>query len=374
MKSKRTTLPHQTLRARQAKAFRDARKQNKVHALAISHVPDVSYLSGFSGDDSILLIGPDWGVLVTDGRYDEQARQECASIDIHIRRGKMTDAIAEALTGRSVRSVGVQADHCTLALRDALDSALGSRRIVPLNSFVPTQRQCKDRHELPHLRKAVKIAQDALTELLAGGARSLLGRTEADIAGQLDYLMRQHGACGSAFTTIVAAGANGSRPHHEPGPTVVKNNQPLLFDWGARVNGYCSDLTRVCFLGTIPPELKEIYPVVAAAQAAAIRAIRPGVALRTVDQAARDVITEAGFGETFNHGTGHGIGLEIHEAPGVNRLAKGRVKKGMVVTVEPGIYLPGIGGIRIEDDVLVTGSGRKKLSTLPADIEHWILK
>jgi len=374
MKSKRTTLPHQTLRARRDKAFRNARKLSKVSALAISHVPDVSYLSGFSGDDSILLLGADWAVLVTDGRYDEQSRQECLSIDIHIRKGKMSDAIADSLTGRNVRSLGVQADHCTLAMRDALDAALGSRRIVPLKSFVPAQRQCKDRHELPPLRKAVKIAQDALTELLSGGARSLLGRTEADIAGQLDYLMRQHGAAGSAFTTIVAAGANGSRPHHEPGSAVVKKNQPLLFDWGARVNGYCSDLTRVCFIGTIPPELKEIYPVVAAAQAAAIRAIRPGAALRTVDQAARDVITQAGYGETFNHGTGHGIGLEIHEAPSLSRLATDRVKKGMVVTVEPGIYLPGIGGIRIEDDVLVTGTGRKKLSTLPADIEHWILK
>jgi Xaa-Pro aminopeptidase len=185
--------------------------------------------------------------------------------------------------------------------------------------------------------------------------------------------MRQHGADGPAFETIVAAGATASLPHYRPGNRRIRSDQAVLVDWGAVVGGYRSDLTRVFFTGTIPPKIKTIYPVVLKAQQSAIAAIRPGVHGSTVDAAAREIIGKGGYGEQFLHGTGHGVGLDIHEGPTLGRTARTPLRAGMIVTVEPGIYLPRIGGVRIEDDVLVTSDGARRVTSLTSRMKDLIV-
>jgi Xaa-Pro aminopeptidase len=244
---------------------------------------------------------------------------------------------------------------------------MGNRRIRPICELTGPLRAVKGDDELRAIRKAIRLAQRAFSELIAPGARALLGRSERDVAGELDYRMQQLGAAGAAFETIVAAGAGSSNPHYSPSAARIRPGQAVLFDWGALVDGYCSDLTRVVFTGRIPRAFADVYRVVLRAQAAGIAAIRPGVACRSVDAAARKVIEAAGYGRQFLHSFGHGVGREVHEQPVLAQGATGRLRKGMVVTAEPGVYLPGVGGIRIEDDVLVTRDGRRRLSSLPRD-------
>ncbi len=350
---------------RRRKVMRQARSHKPVDAILISQREDVSYLTGFTGEDSTVIVSDRWTVLVTDGRYGEQAYKECPDIDVLVRRKAMPAAVARALDGRRVRRLGVQAESMTLHTHRHLSAAVGGRKIVPLTDVTASQREVKDAGEIRSIRKAIRIAERAFKTLLIGGADAIVGRTERDVAGELDYLMRQGGASAPSFETIVAAGAHSSQPHYRPGSTRIRRDQAVLFDWGAFAGGYCSDLTRVVFTGRIPPELAEVYEVVRRAQAAGIAAMRPGVACGTVDAAARRVIADAGFGEQFVHGLGHGIGRAIHESPAVGRALPTRLRTGMVVTVEPGIYLPAVGGVRIEDDVLIMPEGGRRLSTLP---------
>lgn len=376
--------------------MREALAQARVDALLVTRSEDVSYLSDFSGDDSFLLIGGGggggggrkpsrrrrpWACLITDGRYAELARKQCRGVEVIVRSGSMSSAVAETLKGRAVRALGVQADHVTLRQRSLLDKAMPAKRIVPVTDVTLAVRAVKDAGEVRLIRKAIRAAETAFCSLIATGAKALIGRTERQVAAELDYRMRGAGADKSAFDaissssgTIVAAGPHCSLPHYRPGDTVIRRGQGVLFDWGAMVDGYCCDLTRVVFTGRIPPKLAEVYNVVLKAQAAGIRAVRPGASGRSVDAAARSVIEQAGYGERFVHGLGHGIGRAVHEAPYLGRSVKARLRRGMIVTIEPGIYLPGLGGVRLEDDVLVTPGGRRRLSSLPTAIEAMVLR
>jgi len=244
---------------------------------------------------------------------------------------------------------------------------------VAVNDAVGPCRIVKDELEVGIIRQAIKIAQDAFASLVARGRRGFVGQTERAVAARLDYLMRQAGADKPSFDTIVAAGPHGSLPHYRPGDTVIKAGDPVLIDWGAKCRGYCSDLTRVVFTGTIPPALAAAYKATLEAQGEAIKAMKAGASLKSPYWAARAVLQRAGLAEKFVHGLGHGIGLEIHEAPGLARTAEGRLRAGMVVTAEPGVYLPGIGGIRIEDDILITTHGSARLSTLSSRLEDMLL-
>lgn len=339
--------------------------QAKIDALLITRAGDVSYLTAFTGDDSAAVLGQRWAAIVTDGRFAEQARRECSDIEVHVRTGPMPAAIASVLGGRGVRHLGVQAEAMTLQERDHLAAAIGARKIRPLTDVPGALRMVKDVGEVRAIGRAVRVAERAFRELIAPGARGLVGRTERDLAAELDHRMRTGGASGPAFETIVAAGPHSSRPHHRPGSTRIRRDQPLLIDWGAVVDGYCSDLTRVVFTGRIPPKIAEVYEVVRRAQAAGIAAASVRAACGTVDAAARRVVEAGGYGEQFVHGLGHGLGLAVHEQPVLDRGVRRRLRAGMVVTVEPGVYLPGIGGVRIEDDVLVTARGGRRISTLP---------
>ena len=341
----------------------------KVDALLISRPEDVSYLSGFSGDDSLLLLAGSWVCLLTDGRFGEQAGRESGEIDVHVRKAGMPEALAKLLKGRRVRRIGVQGGHMTVGQLDSFVKACPGKRFKPVADPVGSLRMVKDDAEVRAIRKAIAVGERAFKELLATGAGHWIGRSERDLAAELEYRMRLAGADGPAFGTILAAGAHGSNCHYRPDSTRVRANQPVLIDWGARVGGYCSDLTRVVFVGKIPPKLGEMYEVVRRAQAAAIGSIRPGRRGSAIDAVARKVIADAGYGEQFVHSLGHGLGRQVHEAPGLGRKVKSLLRAGMVVTVEPGIYVPGLGGIRIEDDVLVTPGGCRRLTSLPRTID-----
>ena len=345
----------------------------KLDALLVTHPPDVGYLSGFTGEDSYLLVGRGWASLITDGRFAEQAEKECDGVEIVLRAKSLTASAGKALRGRGVRRLGYQKAHTSVAVQEELSRDVGRRKLVGVSGLVAQLRTVKCAEELTQIRKAVRIAQEAFGVLTAGGAKSLVGRTERQIAAQLEYHMRALGADAAAFETIVAAGPNGSRCHHRPGERRLRRGEALLIDWGARVNEYHSDLTRVLFMGTIPPKLAEIHDVVRRAQEAGIAACRPGVRCETPDAAAREVIDSAGYGKEFVHGLGHGLGRQIHEAPWLAKKRIARLRAGMVVTVEPGIYLPGVGGVRIEDDILITPRGPRQLTAVPKTLEEAVL-
>jgi len=349
---------------RRRRVFRRICRQKKIDAFLVTSPEDVGYLTGFSGDDSFLALGRDWACLITDPRYREQAARQCLGMDIHVRFGAMTAAVMEVLTSHRTGRLGLQAEHVTLKAYEPLVRKLGRKNIIPLYDVLSEMRIVKDDAEIRAIRRAVGIAQKAYRQLLAGQPKALIGRKERDVAAELDYRMRCLGASRPAFETIVAAGAHSSQPHYRPGGKSIRSDHVVLIDWGAEMDGYVSDLTRVICIGRIPRKLTEAYNVVLRAQAAAIRSIRPGVACKQVDAVARSVISKAGYGEQFFHGTGHGIGRRVHEAPGLGQDVPGRLRKGMVVTVEPGIYFPGLGGIRIEDDILVTSNGYQRLSRL----------
>ncbi len=371
----KTGVDGRTFSNRRRAALRRIRKRagSAVDAALITRPVDVGYLSGFSGEDSVLLVGKGFAVLVTDGRYDEQASGECPGVEICVRSEGMIKAIGQQVRSRKLTHLAIQSDHVTLGWSEQLGKEVGNKRLKPVRGGTLELRETKDDSEIAATRRAIRAAEKAMRDLLAGGRKAFVGRSEREVAGQLEYLMRRHGASGASFDTIVAAGPHGSLPHYRPGDTKIRKDQAVLVDWGAVVDGYCSDLTRVVFTGRIPPKIAEVYQVVLRAQRAAISSIRPGVAGKTVDAAAREVIASAGYADRFTHGLGHGVGREIHEAPSVGRTSDVRLRSGMVVTVEPGIYLPGVGGVRIEDDVLVTPDGAKKLSSLPRSMEAMVL-
>ena len=340
----------------------------KTSALLVTNARDVRYLSGFVGDDSWALVPAGTGRvhLLSDFRFQEQIQREAPHTIAHIRRKSLGDELVHVCETLGLRRIGLQSAYVTVAQRKDLEKKLGIRRIKDVNDGLLEQRAVKDRSEVARIRKAAMIQQEAFRRV----RRKLkTGMTEQHVAALLDYEMRTLGADGPGFPTIVAAGANASLPHAVAGKTKLKRGQPVLFDWGACYQGYCADMTRVLVMGRMPARLREIYKVVLDAQLAAIEAIRPDVRCRDVDAAARRIIDKAGYGEQFGHALGHGLGLDIHERPVLAQRARGRLQPGHVVTVEPGIYLPGLGGVRIEDDVLVTARGRKVLTDLPKSLE-----
>ena len=362
-----------TCASRRRRAAKRAADQ-KVDAMLISKPEDVSYLCGFTGEDATLIVTPRWAVLVTDGRFGQQGPRECPDIEVVIRKKGMAEAIKNTLTGRKIRRRGVQAGYLTAAAVHTFTKVLGERRVKTLTNIVAPLRASKDDSEVRLIRKAAAIAQNAFLRLTSRGPKAFVGRSEREVSAELEYLMRLEGADAAAFETILAAGPHACDCHYKGDSTKIRKGQSVLIDWGARVGGYCSDLTRVVFTGKIPPEIGKIYEIVRNAQTAGINALRVGVLLKSPDTAARNVIVDAGYGDKFVHGLGHGLGLEVHEAPGLGTKGPGRLRSGMVVTVEPGIYLPGVGGVRIEDDILVTADGPKRLSTLTTDIRAMVLK
>ena len=347
-------------------------KELKLDALLLTHPPDLAYLSQFTGDDSIGLFTADNFHLVTDFRYQEQAAIEAPWLKLVIREGKMSDALARTVAESKAARVGFEANFTQFGTISSLKKALtgpaaAKVKLIPVEDVMVNIRKVKDDVEIAIIRQAVAVAEVAY---LALREQIKIGQTENYVAGLMAFEMRCRGATDSSFPVIVAAGPASSLPHYRPGETLVQNNQPLLIDWGARFNGYCSDLTRTLLLGRVSPKMKKAYNVVLEAQQAAIDFLRPGVTTAQADRVARGVIEKAGLGERFGHGLGHGIGRDIHELPTLRKTGGDEeLRPGMVVTVEPGVYLPGVGGVRIEDDVLLTDCGREVLSSLDKTFE-----
>ncbi len=349
-----------------------------IDALLVSNPVNVTYLTGFTGDSTVLLLRREGLLLVSDSRYTGQLSEECPGLPVHIRSTtqKLPDAVADALKKLGIRSVGFESSAVTVAelellrqLAPSLDWKGGAERVERF-------RMVKDASELAQIRTAIDVAERVFLAF-----RSLLRPedTEKDLCDWIEHYARRAGGSGTAFPPIVAVGERAALPHAPPTSRTVASGELLLVDWGVSAPLYKSDLTRVLVPGktstfsrtgsAATAKLHEVYSVVLQAQEAALRTIRPGVSTRAIDAAARTVIADAGYGEFFGHGLGHGIGLQIHEAPWLRPSADTPVEPGMVFTLEPGIYLPGWGGIRIEDDVLVTPDGVERLTHLPRDLE-----
>jgi Xaa-Pro aminopeptidase len=327
--------------------------------MLVTDLINVRYLSGFTGSNAALLVFADDrdAVLATDGRYLTQAAQQAPDLEVAIER-----ACGRYLAGRAasanVHRVGFESNIVTVDGYDALAGAAGNTtELVRASQAVEALREIKDAGEVALLRLACEAADAALADLIeSGGLRP--GRTEREVGRQLEALMLDHGADGVSFETIVASGANSAIPHHRPTEAVLAAGDFVKIDFGALVGGYHSDMTRTFVLGKAADWQLEIYELVSAAQRAGRGALEAGARLADVDAAARGVIVDAGHGEHFGHGLGHGVGLQIHEAPGINATAAGTLRAGSVVTVEPGVYLPDRGGVRLEDTLVVADTGQ----------------
>ncbi|MCC7153199.1 MAG: aminopeptidase P family protein [Bryobacterales bacterium] len=323
--------------------------EHKLPGLAVSHLPNVRYLCGFTGSNGLLVVTHSRTVLYTDPRYTLQADEEtdCA---VRIVRGSLWDAVAP------VRGLGFESDKLTHA------AWMAASKIMPLKpvcGLVERLRMVKSEDEIRQIQDSVQVAAKAY-------ARSLRafrpGMTEKDLAAEIDHQVRKAGAEGPAFETIVAAGPRSALPHAKPTSQSIRTNQILLIDMGASLNGYASDMTRVVHTGTPGRKARSLYNAVLEAQLAAIDCIRPGIRAAQVDAVARRVLKEHHLDKAFQHSTGHGLGLEIHENPRLGKKDETPLESGMVVTVEPGAYLEGFGGVRIEDTVLVTKTGVEVLT------------
>lgn len=355
------------------KAVRDAMKELNLDGILLTHTPDLGYLTNFTGEDSVGLITAKEFYLVTDFRYQEQAALEAGWLSVVIREAQMGPAIVEALAQSKAKRIGFEANYATVGQMKSIQEALAEKKLdktvelVPIENVMANIRKVKDDHEIDLIRKSIAVAEEAY-DAIRGEIK--VGLTENYLAGLMGFELRSRGASDSSFPVIVAAAANSSLPHYRPGESLVQADQPLLIDWGAMYKGYASDLTRTLFIGRVSDKMKKIYKIVYEAQQAAIKFLRPGVTTLQTDRVARDVIEMAGYGKQFGHGLGHGIGRQIHELPSMRKTGgEEELRPGMVVTVEPGIYLPGEGGVRIEDDVLITHSGCEVLTTLDRSLE-----
>jgi Xaa-Pro aminopeptidase len=348
-------------------------------AFLISHPINVSYLTGFTGEASHLVVGNDKTVLVSDGRFTAQIAEECPGLETYIRppTQPIQQASAIVLERLAAANIGFESGHLTVADHETLRGLLKTVTWKAGNDWVERFRSVKDEDEVKQIRAAIHMAEKAFAMF-----RAML-TPEADektLTDAMESYVRRAGGKETSFPTIVAVGPRAALPHAPPSSACIHQSNHVLIDWGAAGTFYKSDLTRVLWSrnnGSVPSQangadeakLREVYAVVLRAQAAAIAALKPGMQAKEIDAAARNVIVQAGFGDFFTHSVGHGIGMQVHEAPLMRANTETVLKPGMVVTVEPGIYLPNWGGVRIEDDVLITPDGHEVLTSVPKDWE-----
>ncbi len=354
------------------KKLRSLIDKAEADALLVTNFTNVTYLTGFTGDDSYLLATIDGEILITDPRYTTQLEEECPGLPLDVRAPgvKMLPAVARVIQRAKIERLGIEGNSATVSFQQSLAKALPNLRIVVTESLVERLRIVKDKGEIDATRVACQQARRAYDVVRAS---LTAGMTELEVAAELEYQARRFGAKALSFPAIVAVGDRAALPHATPTKRRLSESDFTLIDWGANSGLYMSDLTRIIITGRISPKLRKIYGIVLKAQLAAIGAIRPGKTCEQVDRVARKIITRAGFGRAFGHGLGHGTGLEIHEAPRLAVGQKTKLRAGMIVTVEPGVYVPGWGGVRIEDDVLVTRTGHEVLSDVPKQLDDCVL-
>jgi Xaa-Pro aminopeptidase len=354
--------------ARQKK-LREQLASSRLDALLVSHLPNIRYLCGFTGSAGFLVVTETGSVFFTDVRYDTQGREEVKSAKVVIARKALLDGLGEWIGARRKRlkgwTVGIDAEHLTVAEKKRLGDLLPSgMRLRDAPGLVERARMVKDDKELGLIRAAVRLGAtlfDRALEVLRPGVK------EADVAAEMEYAARRAGAEEMSFPTIVASGARSALPHGRATQQAIGPGGFVVCDFGVILAGYCSDQTRTVWVGAASKPARDAYEAVKEAQEAAIAAVRPGVSVGEVDAAARKVLRKAGLGRYFTHSTGHGVGLEIHEAPRVAAGQKELLKPGMVITIEPGVYFPGKWGVRIEDMVAVREGGCEVLTPTGKD-------
>jgi Xaa-Pro aminopeptidase len=358
--------------ASRRKRLRNLIRAAKADALLVTNFKNVTYLTGFTGDDSYLLVTGGGETLITDRRYTIQLEEECPKLPLEIRPpgDTMLPAVAAVIKRAKFKWLGIEGKSATVSFQRSLTKELPKHDLAVTEGLVEQLRAVKDKDEIEATRLACQQARRAFDVVRAMLTPEM---TELDVAAELEYRARRLGARGLSFPPIIAVGPRAALPHAQPTRRKMREDEFVLIDWGVNSGLYLSDLTRVLVTGKISAKLRKIYGIVLTAQLAAIDAIRPGITCEEVDDVARSIITKAGYGNNFGHGLGHGTGLDIHESP---RFAKGQTTKlqpGMIVTVEPGIYLPDWGGVRIEDDILVTRAGHEVLTDVPKKLEDCIL-
>jgi Xaa-Pro aminopeptidase len=336
--------------------------EENLGAILVSQPENRRYLSGFTGSAGWLVISPERAVLVTDFRYYEQVGREAPDFELARIQTKFSDLLPDVLVDLGVGRLGFESQHITVDDLNTLSGAADGVEWVPLKDTVEAIRAIKDADEIKALRRSAALTDAAFAHLL-----EVLrpGMSEREAAWEIESYMRIHGATKVAFDLIVAAGPNGALPHARPGDHVIQTGEPIVIDIGCIVDGYCSDMTRTICLGQPSAKYLEVWDIVLQAQEAAEAAIRAGVAGTEADTVARTVIAEAGYGDFFGHGLGHGVGLAVHESPRAGKLSEDTFEAGMSLTVEPGIYLPGEFGVRIEDLVIIGEEGVENLTGTP---------
>ncbi len=337
-----------------------------IDLLIVSNLVNVRYLTGYTGSNGLVLVGANRREFLTDFRYVEQAASQVEeSFERHTASLELLDAVADMVPADGAR-VGFEDEHLTVKQHERLSERVGEGvELVGVSRLVEGLRAVKDAEEVARIRAAAELADAALRRILGEG---LAGRTERDVALDLEQDMRRRGALRPSFDTIVAAGPHGALPHAAPRDVEIRPGDLVVIDWGAQLDGYCSDCTRTYAVAEPSPEARQVYELVLEAQLAGLHAVRAGIGGREADRAARDVIAGGGHAEHFGHGLGHGVGLDIHEAPRLSQRSEDELVSGHIVTVEPGIYLPGQFGVRIEDLVVVNGGGAEVLTSLSKEL------
>jgi Xaa-Pro aminopeptidase len=347
-------------------AVLDQAHERELDVLLVTNVVNVRWLTGFTGSNALALVGANQRRFITDFRYLTQSAEQVDDLWEREISSELLKRAVEGLPGDRPLRLGFEDAHLTVKQHAQLAELVPEGvELVAAGPIVERLRAVKDAAEIDAIRAAAKLADDALEEVLAGG---LVGRTELEVALDLEMAMRRRGAQAVSFPAIVAAGEHGALPHAEPRDVPIPAGTLVVVDWGAHLDGYASDCTRTFATGEIDPRDRAVYDLVLHAQEAALAAVRPGPTGKEIDAVAREIIEQAGHGEHFGHGLGHSVGLEVHEGPRLSRHDETVIAAGNIVTVEPGVYVPGAVGVRIEDLVLVTADGHEILNTLPKEL------
>ncbi|WP_433946336.1 M24 family metallopeptidase [Paenibacillus sp. SN-8-1] len=344
--------------------LRESLRQRNLEAVFITSAVNRRYLSGFTGSSGYVLITHQKAYLLTDFRYMTQAPQQAAGYEIVEHGVSVSETLKELLAAERISQVGFEQDDVVFSAYRKYEQELAPVQLVPVTGLVELLRVYKDDEELKVMKQAADLA-DRTFDYMLGILKP--GVTELELALEMEFFMRKNGATSSSFDTIIASGERSALPHGVASERVLGNNEFVKMDFGALLNGYCSDITRTVVLGTPSDRHRQIYDIVLEAQLHTLEHLRPGMTGAEADALARDIITKCGYGEQFGHSTGHGLGMEVHESPRLSKLSDTILQPGMVVTVEPGIYLPGFGGVRIEDDVVITENGIRRLTESTKD-------
>ena len=349
--------------------LRMAISEKKLDALLLSQPENRRYLSGFTGSSGWLLISEKENILATDFRYVEQAKEESPDFEIIPAKRELNDWLPDLVSDFRWHKLGFEANYVSYNTHHKLSKAAKTRQVnlelVPTTGIVEQLRSIKEPEELEFIKKAAALADVAFEQ-----AKAIIrpGMTEKEAAWEVERLLHQEGSEGIAFEIIAASGPNSALPHARPTETIIRSAEPVLIDMGARVSGYCSDLSRTVFLGEADKTMRKVYDIVLKAQTNAIEGVKSGMNASQADKLARSVVEQAGYGENFGHGLGHGVGLAVHEFPALGPASSDSLADGMVFTIEPGIYLPGQGGVRIEDMVVLENGKARVLSKSKRDL------